>query len=458
MKSISINDIQHADIAIIGAGPVGIAAASYLLAKNLNPIILEMGPSVGHAVKAWGHVQVFTPWKYVIDKAVLNLLSELNWEKPDDETHPTGNEIVDKYLKPAATLTVLKNHIKYNAEVVSVTKKDLSKHSSKNRQKTPYLINYKNPKNEIKSLEASAVIDASGTWFQPNPMGLNGLPVAGEKENIKNIFYGIPDILKEKSYIFKHKRTLLVGGGHSAINSALDILKLKNNDSTTELIWGLKSKNIEKLTGGGINDALPARGILGLAAKEAIENGNLQLFSDFQVHSITREDSSLKLSISVSGDPGVINVDNIIVAAGFKPNLDILKEIRLDIDNIVEAPIKLAPLIDPNHHSCGTVKPHGVNELRHSDENFYIVGMKSYGRAPTFLMLTGYEQVRSIAAELAGDYQEARDVKLVLPETGVCNSNFGDSAVSCCPSSNDNSKTIITRSEIPKAKKISCCG
>ena len=47
--------------------------------------------------------------------------------------------------------------------------------------------------------------------------------------------------------------------------------------------------------------------------------------------------------------------------------------------------------------------------------------MKSYGRAPTFLLRTGYEQVRSVAAALAGDWEAARQVELVLPETGVCN-------------------------------------
>lgn len=46
--------------------------------------------------------------------------------------------------------------------------------------------------------------------------------------------------------------------------------------------------------------------------------------------------------------------------------------------------------------------------------------MKSYGRAPTFLAMTGYEQVRSIAAELAGDHEGARKVELTLPDTGVC--------------------------------------
>jgi hypothetical protein len=89
--------------------------------------------------------------------------------------------------------------------------------------------------------------------------------------------------------------------------------------------------------------------------------------------------------------------------------------------------VKLGPLIDPEFHSCGTVPPHGAALLAHPDEDFYIVGMKSYGRAPTFLLATGYEQVRSVAAALAGDQEAADTVQLELPETGVCSSDAGTS-------------------------------
>ena len=87
-----------------------------------------------------------------------------------------------------------------------------------------------------------------------------------------------------------------------------------------------------------------------------------------------------------------------------------LSEIRLRLDPAIEAPVALAPLIDPNEHSCGTVRPHGARELVQDDPGFYIAGIKSYGRAPTFLMITGYEQVRSIAADIAGD-KEAADTR-----------------------------------------------
>jgi hypothetical protein len=126
-------------------------------------------------------------------------------------------------------------------------------------------------------------------------------------------------------------------------------------------------------------------------------------------------------------------VDEIIVATGFRPDLSPLSELRLALDSATESPAALAPLIDPNVHSCGTVPPHGAAELAHPEQDFYIAGMKSYGRAPTFLLLTGYEQVRSIAAALAGDWEAARDVQLTLPETGVCSSTYETG--SCCSTS-----------------------
>ena len=115
-----------------------------------------------------------------------------------------------------------------------------------------------------------------------------------------------------------------------------------------------------------------------------------------------------------------IVADEVIVATGFRPDFSMLSEIRLDLHPWLECTRELGPLIDPNEHSCGDVPPHGVKELTQPENNFFIVGMKSYGRAPTFLMATGYEQVRSVVAALAGDMEAALDTKLVLPQTGVC--------------------------------------
>jgi hypothetical protein len=131
-----------------------------------------------------------------------------------------------------------------------------------------------------------------------------------------------------------------------------------------------------------------------------------------------------------------IAVDEIIATTGARPDLTMLRELRLALDSSLESTETLAPMIDPNIHSCGTVRPHGEAELRQPEKDFYIVGMKSYGRAPTFLLATGYEQVRSVVAALVGDWEAARDVQLNLPETGVCSSDVGGSGgAACCGTS-----------------------
>ncbi len=127
-----------------------------------------------------------------------------------------------------------------------------------------------------------------------------------------------------------------------------------------------------------------------------------------------------------------VQADRLVVTTGFRPDFGFLREVRLGLDPAVEATPALAPLIDPNLHSCGTVRPHGEAELRHPEQDFWIAGMKSYGRAPTFLLATGHEQVRSIAAALAGDWTAAREVRLDLPETGVCATDRVSEATSCC--------------------------
>jgi hypothetical protein len=152
--------------------------------------------------------------------------------------------------------------------------------------------------------------------------------------------------------------------------------------------------------------------------------------------------------------------DQLIVATGFRPDLGFLSELRLGLDPALDCPTALAPLIDPNEHSCGTVRPHGARELAHPEPGFYIAGMKSYGRAPTFLTLTGYEQVRSIVADIAGDKDAAARVELVLPETGVCSRSPVESDdTGCCggPARADASACCVA-DEVAKSEGKSDCG
>jgi hypothetical protein len=169
----------------------------------------------------------------------------------------------------------------------------------------------------------------------------------------------------------------------------------------------------------------PARGKLGSDLKSILVRGRLKLVTGFAADRLEIHNGVITVA-GRAADGGIKlgPFDRIIVATGQRPDLTMTQELRLDLDPWLECPKALGPSIDPNLHSCGSVPPHGYNELAHPEPGYFTVGVKSYGRAPTFLMATGYEQVRSVAAFLAGDLEAAKTVQLVLPETGVCSTNL----------------------------------
>jgi len=216
------------------------------------------------------------------------------------------------------------------------------------------------------------------------------------------------------------RRVLVAGSGHSAMNVLLDLGQPTAADgegNASRVTWAVRRPSLNALYGGGDRDQLPERGRLGTRLRTLVDSGHLHVITDFRITRVTRTPDGI---IASNGTRDLAPVDIIVAATGFRPDVDITRELCLVLDPIVESPRTLAPLIDPNIHSCGTVPPHGAQELQHPQPHFFIVGMKSYGRAPTFLLRTGYEQVRSVVCALTGDKAGARRVELTLPETGVC--------------------------------------
>src|ERR1700722_5392457 len=180
-------------VAILGAGPVGLAAAAHVLERGLSPIVLEAGSEAAHAVRQWGHVRMFSPWEYDIDKAAERLLAATGWNSPAAGDYPTGEELVAHYLEPLATRTPLRNRIKTSARVTAVGRDGLDKMKNAGRDHARFTIRYQNGKGP-EQLKADAVIDASGTWYSPNPAGADGLPAIGEETLAAQIAYGMPDV------------------------------------------------------------------------------------------------------------------------------------------------------------------------------------------------------------------------------------------------------------------------
>lgn len=439
--------IKSLPVAVIGAGPVGLAAVAHLELRGIPFILFEAGSTVGSNILTWKHIRVFSPWRYNIDKAARQLLTESSWVSPDDDGLPTGEELFNQYFKPFYDLPFIKSNTFLDAKVLSVGRKNLDKMKTMGREELPFVIQVLQ-NDEVKLFEARTVIDATGTWSSPNPIGSGGVYAVGEVESRDHVFYGIPDILNQQEERYKNKNVLVVGSGHSSINAILELDKLKEKYPDTEINWVLRKKNISDVYGGQEKDALEARGALGIKIEQLVANDRVNVYTPFQIQQIQKKDGRLTI-IGCQGDQqfALPGIDEIISNTGSRPDFSFIREIRLSIDSSLESVSAIAGLIDPNIHSCGTVRPHGEKELRHPEKDFYIVGSKSYGRAPTFLMATGYEQVRSIVAAIDGDVEAALNVELDLPETGVCSVDTGGTA--CCGMEAKPKENTV---------KAACCG
>ena len=414
-------------VVVIGAGPVGLAAAAHLLERGLNPLVLEAGPAAGAAVAEWRHVRLFSPWRYNLDAAAVRLLEASGWEAPRPTALPYGAELVERYLAPLASLPEIASRLQTGARVIAVTRRGLDKTHSRDRDATPFSVRVRHADGTVRGVEAAAVLDASGTWAHRNPLGTSGLPAAGEGEAAARISSPLPDVVGRDRARFAGHRVLVVGAGHSAANTLISLAELVRAEPGTSILWAVRGMSAEKAYGGGDADGLPARGQLGSRLRLLVEAGNIELHTGFGIGSLKALDSGVVVE---AVDGRTLEADVVVPSTGFRPDLDILRELRLELDPAVEAPRALGPLIDPEFHSCGTVPPHGARLLAHPEKDFYIVGMKSYGRAPTFLLATGYEQVRSVAAALAGDRQAADAIQLELPATGVCSADATSSETS----------------------------
>ena len=420
-------------VVVIGAGPQGLAAGAHLVERGLEPVVLEAGAGAGAAVAEWGHVRLFSPWSELVDPASERLLAAAGWARPR-ETYPAGAEWVERYLVPLAE--VLGQRVRYGARVVGVARKGRDLAVDSGRADQPFVVHVRHTDGREEQIEAQAVIDASGTWASPAPAGAHGLPALGETAAARAglVCHDIPDAAEAQALAGGH--VVVLGAGHSAATAVIELAQAAKAQPGLRISWVLRRGQVGNAFGGGDADELPERGALGLRAKQAVTDGLVELVTGFRTERI---DTDSGRAVLVSEDGRLLApADRVFVLTGFRPDLSFLTEVRLDLDVRLQAPARVAGEVDPNVHSCGSVRATGAAELAHPEEGFFIVGAKSYGRAPTFLALTGFEQVRSVVAMIAGDREAAGRVELKLPDTGVCGGSGvfdvpgGDGAPGCC--------------------------
>ena len=429
-RVVEADRLSTLPVAIIGAGPIGLAAAANLVERGIDFVVFEAGAEAAASVRAWGHTRLFSPWKHLVDPASRRLLERSGWELPDPERAPSGAELVEKYVAPLSEVDEIATRVRLGVEVIGVTREGMDRTRTRARAATPFAVRIRTADGEVEDVPARAVIDASGTYLSPNSLSSSGLELLGMTEITDAVTPALPDVLGRDRATFAGRHTTVVGAGHSAANTLLALAELARQEPGTTITWLIRNAQAVRVSSSA-DDELADRARLGSRVDRAVADGRIAVLDGFEIIRGRRAADGVELVGHRQGEVVAHATDVVVNATGFRPNLDILREIRLDLDEIVEAPRRLAPLIDPNVHSCGTVEPHGFRELTHPEQGFFIVGMKSYGRAPTFLLATGYEQVRSVTAWLAGDTASASNVELVLPATGVCSTDAGNGG-GCC--------------------------
>lgn len=410
-------------VAIIGAGPIGLAAAAHLTERDIPFVIYERGEAAGAAIREWGHTRLFSPWEHLVDEAAARLLSGTDWTAPKASRAPSGDELVAEYLEPLAAHEAIAPNVRRGVEVLAVTREGMDRTRTRGRSQAPFALRLRLPDGTVVDETARAVVDASGTWGQANPLGSGGLEPLGWDDVAEHVLPALPDVLGRDRARAAGRHVTVVGAGHSAANTLIALATLAADEPDTRITWLIRNASAARISAGG--DELERRGALGSRVQRLVADGRIEVVDRFEILRAEPTGDGVRLHGRRGGEAASHDTDLVVVATGFRPQLGMLRELRLELDDIVEAPRRLAPLIDPNEHSCGTVSPHGYRELAHPETGFFIVGMKSYGRAPTFLLKTGYEQVRSVAAWLAGDAASAGRVELVLPATGVCSTDGG---------------------------------
>lgn len=352
-------------IAVIGAGPVGLAAAANLVSRGLAVKVYEAGTEAGASIRDWGHVRLFSPWVYNVDPAARSLLMKAGWQVPESTAYPTGEDLVREYLVPLSRTTELAPVIEYGARVRGIGRRGIDKVVSRDRELHPFELTIVDSDGRVRRELARAVIDASGTWTLPNPLGAGGVAAEGEEALADRIAHGIPDVLGRDRARYAGRTTVVVGAGHSAANVLLDLVELAAAEPATAAIWLTRSNNLSRVYGAA-NDQLAARGDLGQRLRQLVEAGGIKLVTSFAATAVREEDGQLTIDGETpDGLRSVSSVDQIVVCTGQRPDLTLTRELRVELDPWLESAKALGPMIDPNLHSCGSVPPHGHRELSH---------------------------------------------------------------------------------------------
>jgi glycine/D-amino acid oxidase-like deaminating enzyme len=402
-----MTDPARNTLAIVGAGPIGLEAALAALDAGLDVHLFERGEPGAH-IHAWGHVRMFTPWRMNVGPASRAHLERTGWTPPGRDDCPTGAEYVERCLRPLARLPELEGRLHLHAQVVHIGRRGLVKSDSPadgGRRRHPFRLLVRDPGGRESFLHAFSAIDASGVFGQPNWAGDGGIPARSELYLAPQLSYHPDDVLGLARERYAGRRTLVIGSGTSAATTVASLARLATEAPGTTVVWATR-RAADELFPPIADDPLSERHGLYARARALARGGDTAVsaigharIEGFEFNSATHR---YRVTLMVGDQPRVEEVDRIIVNTGFGPDDSLYRELQVHECYASRGPMRLsAALVGAGTRDCLTVPAFGADVLANPEPDFFILGHKSYGRNPSFLLETGFKQVAEAVATLA---------------------------------------------------------
>lgn len=381
-------------IAILGAGPVGLEAALAAAEAGHPFTIYEAAPEVGGNVRAWGHVRLFTPWDLDVSPRMRRRLPDA----PSGADCPTGAELADRLLAPLAALPEIAPNLRLGTRVLNVGREGLLKHeeiANGERAKRPFRILLTDGEREWTE-RADVVIDATGTYGNPNRLGDAGIPAPGERALDGEIRRQIPDFRKEAAD-WTGKTVLLAGAGHSAQTAVRELAALAQDAPETRVVWVLR--NPEPGWGSHESDPLPERARLAADAQALASGASpaVEVRKGYAIEELSRPNGKIEAVLRNGAGSERVAVDRVLSLTGFVGDHEMYRQLQVHECYATCGPINLsAALLGAAAGDCLSQTSHGADTLKNPEPGFFILGIKSYGRNNTFLMRVGWDQVSEV--------------------------------------------------------------
>ena len=387
-------------VAILGAGPLGLEAALAAADHGLDSTLYEVTESVAGNVRSWGHVRLFTPWSMNVSARARRHLEAAGVEAPEGSGLPTGEELVDRLLRPLAGLPAVSGRVRYGAEVIGVGRDGPLKHEeigTGRRARHPFRMLLRGVDGAEEIASADVVLDCTGTYHNPNALGVGGIPAPGERAAGPDIVRGIPDVVGEPSE-WSGRSILLVGAGHSAQTAARDLAELVRAHPDTHVTWAIRGE--EPDFGAVEDDVLLARASLVAVARDLAfgDRSPLDVKLGRSVHALEPSDDRITVTLrAADGSTEAGDFDRIVALTGSVGDAGLYRQLQVHECWATSGPMKLASaLLGSSSADCLTQTGHGPEALINPEPDFFILGSKSYGRNNTFLMRVGWEQVDDV--------------------------------------------------------------